>query len=107
MDLEGTEVADWFTSIGVTAIVLKYQVPGAARNPEKKWLSAAQDGQRAISLVRSRAKEIGIDANRIGIMGFSAGGTPVKYTALVSKRLYKPVDAIDETSFRPNFAAPI
>ena len=107
MDMEGTEVAEWFNSIGVTGIVLKYRVPGDARNPDKKWLSSVQDGQRAMSLVRGRAEEIGIDPNRIGIIGFSAGGSPVKYTALTSKRLYEPVDKYDKVSFRPDFAAPI
>ena len=107
LDLEGTEVADWATSIGMTAIVLKYRVPGRARNPDKTWLAAAQDGQRAMSLVRSRAGELGIDPDRIGIMGFSAGGTPVTYTALVSERLYESVDKHDDHDFRPAFAAPI
>ncbi len=106
-DLEGTEVAEWFNSIGVTAIILKYRVPGAARNQGNRWLASAQDGQRAMSLVRGRAKEIGIDPNKIGIIGFSAGGSPVKYTALTSKRLYDPVDQYDSVSFRPDFAAPI
>jgi acetyl esterase/lipase len=107
LDLEGTEVAEWANSIGITAIVLKYRVPGKAHNPDKPWLAAAQDGQRAMSLVRSRAEELEINPNRIGIMGFSAGGTPVMYTALVSERLYEPVDTHDDHSFRPAFAAPI
>lgn len=106
-DLEGTEVAQWFNSVGVTAIILKYRVPGQHWNPEKRWLAAAQDGQRAMSMVRARAEEIGVDPNKIGIMGFSAGGTPVKYTALSGERLYEEVDEIDKTSFKPNFAAPI
>ena len=106
-DLEGTEVAEWATSIGLTAIVLKYRVPGRARNPAKPWLAAAQDGQRAMSLVRSRSDELGIDPNRIGIMGFSAGGAPVSCTALVTERLYEPVDKHDDHSFKPAFAAPI
>ena len=106
-DLEGTEVAEWATSIGLTAIVLKYRVPGRARNPAKPWLAAAQDGQRAMSLVRSRSDELGIDPDRIGIMGFSAGGAPVSCTALVTERLYEPVDKHDVHSFKPAFAAPI
>lgn len=104
-DLEGTEVASWLNSIGVTGIVLKYRVPG--RDPDRRWLAAAQDGQRAMSLVRGRAEEIGIDPDRIGIIGFSAGGTPVRYAALVKERLYEPVDRYDAVSFRPDFAAPI
>lgn len=104
-DLEGTEIAAWLNSIGLTGIVLKYRVPG--RDPDKRWLAAAQDGQRAMSLVRGRADEIGIDPDRIGIIGFSAGGTPVRYAALVKERLYEPVDRYDAVSFRPDFAAPI
>ncbi len=104
-DLEGTEVAAWFNSIGVTGILLKYRVP--ARHPEKRWVASVQDGQRAISLVRGRAQEIGIDPRKIGIIGFSAGGSPVRYSALVQERLYKPVDEYDDMPFRPDFAAPI
>lgn len=107
IDKEGTEVAEWANSIGMTAIVLKYRVPGNVRNPDKPWLAAAQDGQRAMSLVRSRSDELGIDPDRIGIMGFSAGGAPVTYTALVPERLYEPVDRHDDHGFRPAFAAPI
>lgn len=106
-DLEGTEIAEWLNSLGVTAIILKYRVPGIARNADKRWLPAAQDGQRAMSLVRGRAAEIGINPDKIGIMGFSAGGTPVMYTALTDERLYDDVDDYDAISFRPNFAAPI
>jgi acetyl esterase/lipase len=106
-DLEGTEVAEWFNSIGVTAIVLKYRVPGDARDPDKEWLAAAQDGQRAMSLVRGRAQELGIDPDKIGFVGFSAGGDPAKYTSLTTKRLYPPVDEFDDVSFRPAFVAPI
>ena len=104
-DLEGTEIAAWLNSIGLTGIVLKYRVP--SRDPDKRWLAAAQDGQRAMSLVRGKADEIGIDPDRIGIIGFSAGGTPVRYAALVTERLYEPVDRYDAVSFRPDFAAPI
>ncbi len=106
-DLEGTEVAAWLNDIGVTAILLKYRVPGQAHYEDKRWLASVQDGQRAMSLVRSRAKEIGIASDKIGIMGFSAGGSPTYYTALGDKRLYEAVDKHDEVSFRPNFAAPI
>ena len=106
-DLEGTEIAEWLTNLGVTAIILKYRVPGQHWNEDKRWLAAAQDGQRAISLVRAKASEIGVDPKKIGIMGFSAGGTPVLHTALANGRLYTSIDEIDQVSFRPNFAAPI
>jgi acetyl esterase/lipase len=57
MDLEGTEVAEWLNSIGVTAILLKYRVPGSAWDADRRWVAAAQDGQRAMSLVRDRLYE--------------------------------------------------
>ena len=102
-DLEGTEVAEWLTSIGVTGIVLKYRVP--ARPGPVRWKAAVQDGQRAVSLVRSRAKEWGIDPARIGILGFSAGGETAALTALLfDERQYGPVDDVDQVSARPDFA---
>lgn len=102
-DLEGTEVAAWLNSIGVTGIVLKYRVP--ARDPKERWLAAVQDAQRAMSLVRSKAAEWNIDAKRIGILGFSAGGATAGIAALAGdKRHYAALDAIDSVSNRPDFA---
>lgn len=101
-DLEGTEVAEWLNSIGVTAIVLKYRVP--ARTPGKRWLAAVQDAQRTMSIVRSRAREWGIDPQRIGMLGFSAGGATAAYTALLAERQYPAIDPADEMSSRPDFA---
>ena len=102
-DLEGTEVATWLNSIGVTGILLKYRVP--FRDPEKRWLAAVQDGQRAMSLARSKAVEWGLDPKRIGMLGFSAGG---QVAGLVScfneQRQYAPVDDVDKVSSRPDFA---
>lgn len=102
-DLEGTEVAAWLNSIGVTGIVLKYRVP--TRDPQKRWLAAVQDAQRAMSLVRGKAGEWGLDPQRIGILGFSAGGATAAYTALFrDARQYTALDAVDTVSSRPDFA---
>ncbi len=101
-DLEGTEVAEWFNSIGVTAIVLKYRVPTNQVDP--RWLQPVQDAQRTLSLVRGRAKEWGLAADRIGILGFSAGGDTAARTALATKRHYESVDDADQESCRPNAA---
>jgi acetyl esterase/lipase len=102
MDLEGTEVCDWLNSAGVTAVLLKYRVP--KRPGLEKHTAALQDAQRAIGLVRSRAVEWGIDSNRIGILGFSAGG---HLAALASNqcepRSYPAIDQVDSTSCRPDF----
>lgn len=102
-DLEGTEVAQWFNSLGVTGIVLKYRVP--TRDRPQPWLAPVQDAQRALSLVRSRAREWNLDPQRIGVLGFSAGGTTAAYASLLgTDRRYPAVDAIDQTSCRPDFA---
>jgi len=101
-DLEGTEVAEWLNKIGVTALVLKYRVP--ARDPKNRGAAAVQDAQRAVSVVRAKASEFGIDPKRIGILGFSAGGETAALTSLYEQRRYDPVDAIDKISCRPDFA---
>ena len=104
-DLEGTEVAEWLNSIGVTAFVLKYRVPSRALTKEEpRWRAAVQDAQRAMSLVRSRAKEFAINPERIGIMGFSAGGETALLAALFEERTYEHRDAAEEVSQRPAFA---
>jgi acetyl esterase/lipase len=102
-DLEGTEVAEWLNGIGVTGIVLKYRVP--FRHPDKRWLSAVQDGQRAMSLVRKNAAEWNLDPKRIGMLGFSAGGELAALVSLLDdQRQYDLVDEADQVSFRPDFA---
>ena len=74
-ELEGEEVAAWLNSIGVTGIILKYRVPRRPDEPKgEPARRPLQDAQRAVSLVRSKAKEWGIDPERIGMVGFSAGG---------------------------------
>jgi acetyl esterase/lipase len=104
--LEGEEVAAWLNSLGVTGILLKYRVP--RRPGEVKGEPARrplQDAQRAVSLVRSKAREWGIDPHRIGMVGFSAGGHLAAATATgFEKRTYEPMDDIDKVSCRPDFA---
>jgi acetyl esterase/lipase len=102
-DLEGTEVAEWLNSIGVTALVLKYRVP--FRNPDKRWEAAVQDAQRAVSLARNHADKWKINPDRIGILGFSAGGQTAGYTCVLHReRQYPRIDAVDDVSCRPDFA---
>ena len=105
-ELEGEEVAAWLNSLGMTGIILKYRCPrrpGDIRG--EPALGPQLDAQRAVSLVRSRAAEWGIDPKRIGMVGFSAGGHLALATATgFTKRTYEPIDAIDEVSCRPDFA---
>jgi acetyl esterase/lipase len=101
-DLEGTEVAEWLNSIGVTALVLKYRVPRREGDMANKL--PLMDAQRSMSLVRSKASELSIDPRRIGILGFSAGGHLAAATCLKSnERQYDKLDAIDDVASRPDF----
>jgi len=103
IDLEGTEVCDWLNSAGVTCVLLKYRVPGTG--PYPKSPAALQDAQRAMGLVRLHASEWGIDPNRIGVLGFSAGGhLAAAISTHFDQRLYEPLDAADKLSCRPDFA---
>ena len=104
--LEGEEVASWVNSLGATGIILKYRVPRRPDEPkDQPARRPLQDAQRAVSLLRYQAKELGIAPARIGIIGFSAGGHLAIATATgFEKRTYKPTDDIDHTSCRPDFA---
>lgn len=107
--LEGEEVATWLNTIGVTGIVLKYRVPRRPGEPEREPARRPlQDAQRAVSLVRSKAGEWRINPQRIGIIGFSAGGHLAVATATsFEKRTYEPIDDVDKISCRPDFAIPV
>lgn len=107
--LEGEEVAEWLNRHGITGIILKYRVP---RRPDDIQGEPArrplQDSQRAMSLIRSRAKEWNIQPDRIGIIGFSAGGHLAITTATnFDHRSYEVIDDIDRVSSRPDFAVPV
>lgn len=105
-NLEGTEVAEWLNSLGVSAAVLKYRVP--RRDPKNPHPWPLQDVQRAIRLVRSQAEQRKFDPERIGVLGFSAGGhLTVMAGTHWNEQAYQPVDAVDELSARPDFLIPI
>jgi acetyl esterase/lipase len=97
-DKEGTEIAGWLNKLGYSAFVLQYRIP------DKKE-GALQDAQRAIRLVRKNATKWGIDPEKTGIMGFSAGGSlSARTSVLFNKRTYQPIDDCDSLSCRPSFA---
>lgn len=105
MDLEGTEICDWLTSRGITAVLLKYRVPIKRVGPYGESPQALEDAQRALGLVRFHAAEWQVDPHKIGVIGFSAGGHMVAAMSThFKKRLYPVVDAADKVSCRPDFA---
>jgi acetyl esterase/lipase len=100
---EGTEVAEWLNSIGVTGIVLKYRVP--AHKGQPRYTAPLADVQRSLGMVRHRASQWQIKPNRIGVLGFSAGGhLSAAVSTNYTKRTYDPIDAADQVSCRPDFA---
>lgn len=100
---EAFPAAFWLAAQGITACVLTYRLPREGWNDGP--LVPLQDGQRALRLIRANAGRLGIDPNRIGVMGFSAGGHLCGMVAARSDyRSYKRVDAVDDLSARPDFA---
>lgn len=98
---ESTPAASWLQSEGITAFELIYRLP---QENWKNTLVPFEDAQRAMCIIRSLADKYQIDTNKIGILGFSAGGHLAGFTsALPGKKLYKPVDTKDSLSARPDF----
>ena len=99
---EGAYLAEWFRDRGFVAGVLQHRCP--TNKLPKPWEFPAQDTQRAVSLVRARAAELGVQPDRIGLFGFSAGGQVALIAATNDgARLYPAADDLDKTSCRPDF----
>lgn len=106
IDKEGYEMARWLAARGFTAFVLFYRLPGEgwAAGPDVPLA----DAQRAMRLIRHRARDYAIDPERVSAMGFSAGGhVCASLSSRFAARVYQPVDAADRLSARPHSAAPI
>lgn len=104
-DFEGTDIAKWFNSKGITAFVLKYRLPGS-KSVKVSYQAPLQDAQRAMRIVRSQAKKWHLNPNKIGVIGFSAGG---HLASTLGTQFNKPntfkETAIDTISARPDFIA--
>jgi acetyl esterase/lipase len=97
IDLEGYEIAQWLNSLGITAYILHYRVPG---NPD----GALQDAQRAMRVAREKFVNHSPTLKKIGIMGFSAGGSlSARTSTRYREKMYEPVDLADKLSARPDF----
>ena len=113
IDLEGTEVCSKLISQGITCVLLKYRVPDSGPawhddcqcNIHPIAPTALQDAQRTIGLIRKDALKWHINPNKIGVLGFSAGGFMVAdISNHFNERAYKSIDAADEVSCRPDFS---
>lgn len=103
LDKEGFETARWLAARGVSAFVLLYRLPGEGH--ARRADVPLQDAQRAVRVVRGRARELGLDGQRIGFLGFSAGGHVAASVATrFDAQVYAPVDALDAGSARPDFS---
>ena len=104
-DKEGHDIARFLNSFGVAGIVLKYRLP----SPDGHVFgheAPLQDAQRALRTVRHRSGDWGLDAERVGILGFSAGGHLAATASTLFDRVDAPIgDAVDKLSARPDFAA--
>lgn len=101
-DLEGTEVAAWLNEIGITGVVLHYRVPRAKEG--EPHVNPLKDAQRAIRLTRAHAEDWKIDPDKVGILGFSAGGNLAAVTSNADESAYETVDEVDQIDARPDFA---
>lgn len=114
IDIGGSEICQWATSIGITCALLKYRVPSVPFNWKCHCYDhgydavptlALQDAQRTIRLLRAHAAKWHIDPHKIGVIGFSAGGLLVaEVSSTFNQQTYEPVDAVDKESARPDFA---
>jgi len=102
-DLEGTETVDFLNQIGVTVFVLSYRTKNSPE--ESGWKKPLQDAQRTMALIRNRAAQWDLDKDKIGLLGYSAGGqVAARLLSSNGKLAYKPVDDIDTTKHRPDFS---
>lgn len=105
-DKEGTEIAEWLNSLGVTAAVLKYRVP--RRDKDMPHAAPLQDAQRGLRLMRMNAQAWGVNPKAVGILGFSAGGNlTVMAGTHWDESTYPKQDKADDLSCRPDFMIPI
>lgn len=100
---EGMDVAQRFNAMGTTVFVLAYRLPGEGW--ADRHLVPLQDAQRAMRIIRARAADFEIDPEKLGVIGFSAGGHLAADLAVAhDERVYSPVDGADRLSARPSFA---
>lgn len=105
-DWEGTDIAKALNAKGIAGIVVKYRLPWSKSITGGKNIVPLQDAQRAIRMVRQKAGEWNISPNKIGVMGFSAGGHLASTLGThYNEKVYNRQDDADDLSARPDFLA--
>lgn len=104
-DWEGTDIAKFLNGKGIAGIVVKYRLPSSTSQKDKHLVPLI-DAQRAMRMVRGKSADFHIDATKIGILGFSAGGHLASTLGThFDDKVYKPIDQLDTQSARPDFMA--
>ncbi|MCA9212822.1 MAG: alpha/beta hydrolase [Planctomycetales bacterium] len=103
-DKEGSEAAPWLNRIGIATFVLRYRTNETTPADEPPWRRPLQDAQRALRVIHSRAADWKLDENRIGVIGFSAGGHVASILHGDCEPAYEAVDSVDQHSCRPDFS---
>lgn len=104
-DWEGTDIAKFFNTKGIAAMVVKYRLPSDVSQTNKKFVPLI-DAQRAVRLVRSNAEHFNVRPDKIGVIGFSAGGhLAATLGTHFNEKVYEPIDSYDAVSARPDFMA--
>ncbi|MDA1161188.1 MAG: alpha/beta hydrolase, partial [Planctomycetota bacterium] len=104
-DKEGSEAAPWLNAHGVSVFVVRYRTNEVTPKDEPAWKRPLQDGQRAVRLLRANAAKWNIDKDKVGVLGFSAGGqvASILHTA-DDVAAYESLDDVDKQSCRPDFS---
>jgi len=104
-DKEGSEAAPWLNSLGIATFVLRYRTNEVTPQNEPGFVRPLQDAQRALRIIRANSRNWNLKNDRIGVLGFSAGGqvAAILHTA-DGKARYEPVDAVDQQSCRTDFS---
>ncbi|MCP4505957.1 MAG: alpha/beta hydrolase [Fuerstiella sp.] len=104
-DKEGSEAAPWLNQFGISRFVLRYRTNEVTPKTEPAWRRPLQDAQRALRIIRKRASEWKVNADRVGVLAFSAGGQvgSILHTA-EGNPAYEAMDTIDDQNCSPDFS---
>ncbi len=101
-EISGVTLAKWFNTLGINAFVLAHRLP-ISKNVNIREIAPLQDAQRAMRIIRANSMKWGIDSNKVGVMGSSAGGHLAASLGTIKDDYARANDTMDQLSFRPDF----